>query len=86
VAGGAQYGFEHTGPGLQFANPNGTAPDPVNGFGGAGGGLLVPGTSLTATIAASAPAGPYQFRIIGLSATGREVVGSFSDARSVVLQ
>lgn len=34
----------------QFANPNGTAPDSTNGFGGLGGGFLVVGTSVTVPI------------------------------------
>lgn len=86
VAGVTQYFFEFTGPNRQFANLNGTAPDPVNGGGpgGAGGGFALPGTSLTATLDPSFPPGVYQVRVIGLSPTG-QFVGSFSDAVTVIL-
>lgn len=84
VPGVAQYGFEHTGPGRQFANPNGTAPDPVNGFGGAGGGFVVAGTSFTTTVPPSIPPGTYEIRVTGLSPAG-QVVGVFSDAVTVVV-
>ena len=82
--GSVQNGFEHTGPGRQFANPNGTGPDRVNGFGGAGGGFVVPGTGFTVTLGASTPPGTYQVRVIGLSPTGQPV-GTFSDAVTVVV-
>ena len=85
VAGALRYGVEHTGAGGQFANPNGTGPDPVNGYGGAGGGFAVDGTSLSITLSPATPPGAYQIRVIGLSATG-EAVGSFSDALTVVVQ
>jgi hypothetical protein len=85
VAGAAAYGFEYTGPGRQFANPNGTAPDAANGFGGTGGGLVVSGTSLPVTLTSSIPAGTYQVRVIGLSAAG-QIVGTFSDAVTVIVQ
>ncbi len=84
VTGAAQYGFEHTGPGRQFSRPNATLADPVNGFGGAGGGWVVPGTSFSTTLPPSALPGTYQVRVIGLSATGQPV-GTFSDALTVVL-
>jgi hypothetical protein len=79
-----QYGFEFTGPNRAFANPNGTAPDPVSGFGGAGGGLPVPATSFTAVLDASFPPGTYQVRVVGLSASGG-LVGTFSDAITIIL-
>lgn len=84
VPGAVQYGFEYTGPGRQFSNANGTEPDGVNGFGGAGGGLLVHDTSLAVVLAAPFPGGTYQVRVIGVSATG-QLVGAFSDAVTVVV-
>ncbi len=84
AAGASQYAFEHTGPGRQFANPNGTGPDPVNGFGGAGGGFVVDGMSVSVTLPASMPPGSYQIRVIGLSPTGQPV-GTFSDAVAVIV-
>jgi hypothetical protein len=85
LAGAAQYGFEFTGTNRQFANQNGTSPDAVNGFGGAGGGLLAPGTSLTVPLDPSISPGTYQVRVIGLSATG-QLLGQFSDAVTIVIQ
>jgi hypothetical protein len=85
VTGATQYGFEFTGRDRRFANPNGTAPDGINGFSGAGGGFLVPGTTLTLTLPTDIPAGTYQVRVIGLAATG-QVVGRFSDAISVMIE
>ncbi len=85
VAEAAQYGFEHTGPNRQFANPNGIGPDPVNGFGGAGGGFVVPGTSFSVTLPASTPPGTYQVRVIGLFAAGQPV-GVFSDAVTMAIE
>ena len=84
MLGAARYGFVHTRPGRQFANPNGTSPDSVNGFGGAGGGCVVPGTSFPVTLGPSVPTGTYQIRVIGLSPTGQPV-GTFSDAVMVVV-
>ena len=84
VAGAAQYGFEHTGPGRRFANPNGTGPDSDNGFGGAGGGFVLSVTSFTLVLPPSIPPGSYQVRVIGLSPTN-QVVGAFSDAVTVVV-
>ena len=83
VPGAAQYGFEFSGTNRQFANPNGTAPDSANGFGGAGGGFLVSGTALTLTLPTSIPAGTYQVRVIGV--TGQGLVGTFSDAVTIVV-
>lgn len=80
----ARYGFEFTGANRQFANPNGVAPDPVNGFGGAGGGFIVTGGSFTAPLEASFPLGAYQVRVVPLSGTGA-VIGTFSNALSIVL-
>ena len=85
VAGAVQYGFEYTGPDRQFANPNGTSSDPINGFGGAGGGTVVRGTLLSLTVASSTPPGNYQFRVIGLTAAGR-TVGLFSNAHTLSLR
>ena len=84
AAGATQYAFEHTGPNRQFANPNGTGPDPVNGFGGAGGGFVVSGTSFTVTLPSSMAPGTYQVRVIGLSPIGQPA-GAFSDAVTVVV-
>ena len=78
VAGATQYGFEFTGVNRQFTNPNGTAPDSANGFGGLGGGFPVSGTSVTGPIPPGIAVGSYQVRIIGIGAAG--AVGSFSDA------
>lgn len=58
-------------PGGSFANPNGLLPDPVNGFGGTGGGFVVSGAS----VGGPAPAGTCQVLVIALSASG-EFVGS----------
>ena len=84
LPGVTQYGFEFTGPNRGFANPNGAGPDPVNGFGGAGGGVLISGTGFTTAIAPSFPPGNYQLRVIGLSPAGQPV-GSFSDAITLIL-
>lgn len=37
----------------QFTNPNGTGPDPVNGFGGVGGGFVLGGTGFAEPMATS---------------------------------
>jgi hypothetical protein len=79
------YGLEFTGPDLTFANPNGAAPDAVNGFGGAGGGVLVGGTGLTVVVPADLAPGAYAVRVIGLSAAGLPL-GTFSDAITLVIQ
>ena len=84
VPGATEYGFEHTGPGRQFANPNGTAAGPVNGFGGAGGAFMVSRTSLTVTLGRSTPPGTYRVRVVGFSPT-EQILGLFSDAVAVVL-
>jgi uncharacterized protein (DUF1501 family) len=75
----AQYGVEFTGPDRQFANPNGIAPDGVNGYGGTGGGFLVPGPGFATDLPGAMTPGTYQVRVIGISAAG-QLVGSFSDA------
>jgi Tol biopolymer transport system component len=77
--GADQYGVEFTGPDRVFANPNGTAADGVNGFGGAGGAVVVSGTSFPVTLDPSFPAGLYQLRVAGLTAAF-QLVGRFSDA------
>jgi len=84
VAGEALYGFEFTGANLTFSNPNGTAADSVNGFGGLGGGFPVEGTSVTLAIPPGIPVGTYQVRIIGLGPAG--IAGSFSDALTLTVQ
>jgi hypothetical protein len=84
LAGVFSYGFEFTGPGRQFSNPNGTVPDPVNGFGGAGGGFAVVGTGFTTALGFGLPPGVYQARVIGLSPTGL-IIGSFSDAVTLIV-
>jgi hypothetical protein len=84
VEGAAMYGVEYTGPDRQFANPNGSTPDSVNGYGGAGGGFIAPGASVTLVVGTAVPAGSYQVRVAGLSATG-EILGSFSSAVTVTL-
>jgi streptogramin lyase/Tol biopolymer transport system component len=83
LAGVALHGIEVTGTDLVFQNPNGTVPDGQNGFGGAGGGGLVSGTSVTIVVP-DVPTGRYQVRVIGISAAGA-VVGSFSDAVTVIV-
>jgi hypothetical protein len=85
LSGVTQYGFEFTGTNRQFANPNGTAPDAVNGFGGAGGGFAVAGTSLQVVLPLTIQPGSYQVRLIGLSAEG-QLVGIFSNAVTVIIQ
>jgi uncharacterized delta-60 repeat protein len=84
LPGVARYGFEFTGPNGQFLNPNGPTPDPVNGFGGAGGGFLVEGTSFTLVIDPSIPLATYQVRVIGVSRDGRPI-GIFSDALAITV-
>jgi streptogramin lyase len=84
VTGAAFYGVEHTGAGLTFANPNGAEADPVNGFGGAGGGLRVDGTALAAPVGDDFPPGAYQVRVIAFGAGG-QVLGTFSDALTVIV-
>lgn len=84
VPGATQYFFEFTGPDLAFANPNGTAADPVKGFGGAGGGFVQPGTVFTATLTSAIPSGAYQVRVLPLGALGQPI-GSFSDAVTLFL-
>jgi hypothetical protein len=85
IAGVVQYGIEFTGPGLVFLNPGAGAPDGQNGFGGAGGGLLVQGqTTLTVTVPVGTPTGSRQFRVIGLSTAGTPV-GVFSTAVTVTI-
>jgi hypothetical protein len=84
VPGAQRYGIEFTGPDQPFTTPNGSGPDPLNGCGGAGGCILVTGTSLTAELAPSTPPGSYEIRVAALSASG-EIVGGLSDALTVVV-
>jgi subtilisin-like proprotein convertase family protein len=85
VEGVTQYGLEVTGPNREFANPNGTGPDLVNGFGGAGGGVVVAGTEVSAVLPAEVPPGAYQVRVIAIAPTG-QLLGTFSDAVTVVVE
>jgi uncharacterized protein (DUF1501 family) len=85
LAGAAQYGFEFTGPDLRFANPNAMVPDGVNGYGGAGGGFLVPGPGFTADLPVAMTPGSYQARVIGITPAG-QLLGSFSDAVTLVVR
>jgi Tol biopolymer transport system component len=84
VGGAAQYFLEFTGPGQVFANPNGTAPDPVNGFGGTGGGVVVAGTSLSVALGLDFPTGTVQVRVAALSLAG-QIIGGFGDAITIVV-
>ena len=79
-----RYGLEYTGPGLTFTNPNASGPDPVNGFGGLGGALLVTGTTVDVALDPAVPPGGYQVRVIGLSPAGAPT-GTFSDAVTLFL-
>lgn len=81
VPGAERYGLEFTGVDRRFGNPNAAAPDPVSGYGGVGGGLLVSGTQLSGVLP-PVPPGSYQIRVIGLTAA-LGAVGRFSDARTV---
>lgn len=84
--GGAQaYLFEYTGPNLTFTNLRGTAPDPINGVPPRGSAFVVNVTGFTVPIDPAAPAGPYEFRIAALDASGR-FIGTFSDARTVIVE
>jgi hypothetical protein len=85
VAGATQYGVEVTGVNRTFANPNGSVPDPVNGFGGAGGGFAVVVTAFTTTVPTALTPGVYQVRVIGLGPNG-ELVGTFGNAVALVVQ
>jgi hypothetical protein len=76
------YFLEFTGPNLAFANPNGTAPDGVNGFGGAGGGILVNDTSISVAVPLGTVPGTYQIRVAGLT-PGNQIVGGFSSAVTI---
>jgi Tol biopolymer transport system component len=77
----ASYFFEFTGPGGQFANPNGTGPDTTNLTGG---GFIVGTTGFTGPVP-PLPPGVYQVRVIGRTAAGA-FVGTFSDALSLTIQ
>jgi Tol biopolymer transport system component len=83
-AGAARYALEFTGADRVFTNPNGTAPDAVNGFGGAGGVVLVSEPQLGVTLGPGFPAGLYQVRVVALSDT-LELLGRFSDAATLAL-
>jgi hypothetical protein len=82
--GAALHGFEFTAAGGAFGNPLAAAPDPVNGFGGAGGGFLAPGFGLAITVPPGLPAGAYQVRVIGFT-PGGALIGRFSDALSLLV-
>jgi hypothetical protein len=85
VPGAAQYLLEVTGPGRQFANPNGTDTDPVNGAGGAGAGVALAATNVTVTIPLEVAPATYQVRVLGLSETS-QAIGRFSDALTLTIQ
>jgi hypothetical protein len=76
LSGVTRYGFEFTGTNRQFANPNGTAPDAVNGFGGAGGGFAVAGTSLQGALPLTIQPGSYQVRLTVWRRTGSSSASS----------
>jgi hypothetical protein len=84
VPGAARYGVEFSGAGTAFTNPNGAGPDRINGVGGAGGGFVVSGTSVTIAVPAEAAAGRYQVRVIGLTGAGQPI-GAFGDAITVTV-
>jgi hypothetical protein len=81
IPGVSVYFFEFTGTNRAFANPNGTVPDGVNGFGGAGGGLLVFSSSLSVTIPPGTAPGLYQIRVAAM--LSGQIVGGFSDAVTI---
>jgi hypothetical protein len=78
-AGAVQHGIEFTPANAPFTNPLGSGPDGVNGFGGAGGGVILAGGGITFTLPPETPPGTYQVRAVGLDAAGF-IVGRFSDA------
>jgi Tol biopolymer transport system component len=84
LPGVSQYGIEHTGVNRTFQNPNDTAPDPVNGFGGAGGAFLSDTTRLDVLVPVGLPPGNYQVRVIGLT-PAFQTMGRFSDAVTLIL-
>jgi hypothetical protein len=84
IDGATQYALEFTGADRVFANPNGTGPDAVNGFGGAGGVAVVQTTSFSTTLGPGFPAGLYQVRVVGLT-PAFQPVGRFSDAVTLAL-
>jgi photosystem II stability/assembly factor-like uncharacterized protein len=84
VPGAERYGVEFTGPDRLFTNPNGSGPDAVNGCGGAGGCVVVTGTSLTVELGPSTPPGRYEVRVGALSARG-EVIAHLGDTLAVVI-
>jgi hypothetical protein len=82
VAGATQYGFEFSAPDRQFTNANGAGPDPINGFGGRGGGLLVTGTTFAPLLdLSSIPPGTYNVRVIAFGLPG----STFSDSVGITL-
>jgi uncharacterized repeat protein (TIGR01451 family) len=81
--GATAYGIEISGVGRQFANRRGTGPDPVNGFGGAGGGFIVDGTELVAVVPPALEPGTYEVRVIALGLLG--LLGRFGDAVSITV-
>jgi Tol biopolymer transport system component len=78
------YGLEFSGANLAFSNPNGTGPDPVNGFGGAGGAFVTADERFDVLVPTELPPGNYQVRVIGLTSSF-QTVGVFSDAITVIL-
>jgi hypothetical protein len=84
LPGVTQYGLEFTGANRAFSNPNGTAADSVNGFGGAGGAFLTSTPRLDVQVPVGVPPGNYQVRVIGLG-PAFQPVGVFSDVITVIL-
>ena len=92
------YALEYSGAGKNFTNPQGVGADPVNGFGGLGGGILFSsgfcGSAFTATsttcafiVPAVTPTGAYSIRIFGLAANVTVPTGlTSSDAVTVNVQ
>jgi uncharacterized repeat protein (TIGR01451 family) len=77
------YGIEISGVGRQFANQRGTGPDPINGFGGAGGGFIVDGTELVVVVPPALEPGTYEVRVIPLGPLG--LFGRFADAVTITV-
>lgn len=73
-----RYAIEVVGPNRAFAVPNAPALDPTAAA------VVVTGTGLTAAVPSSFVPGPYQVRVIGLTATGQPL-GRASDAVTLVV-
>jgi hypothetical protein len=75
--------LEFGGPDAPLLPENSLAPDPVNGFGGTGGGLVVLGRQLTVVVPPGFPAGGRQIRVIPIR--DFQALGPFSNDISVSL-